>query len=115
MSTEFIITLMVLLVGFALLSSGFSQLSSRLDRVLALLRRLEGKDEQVQSERREVVRKRIANASESDVAGYLCHEFGLSQDDPWIASVVKTRNRIGLDATVTMILNREKEPRKTTA
>ena len=109
MTTEFIITMLVLIAGYCLFT-GYLSLSSRIDRVLALLGRLETQDEPADRERRETVRQRIANANESEVVKYLSHAFGLSQEDPWVASVVKTKNRIGLDAAVTMILDREKEP-----
>ena len=107
MSGEFFLSLMIFIIGFVFLWSRVWQLSSRLDRVAASLGRSEEKARQAADERREAVRKRIVEANEIEVVNYLCNEFGLSRDDPWIASAVKTRNRIGLDAAVTMILEKK--------
>jgi len=104
MTAEILLTILVLVAGFG-------YLVFRRQRILAWFGRSGKETATAASDRREAVKRRIAKANDHELTKYLSQGFGLPQDDPWIASVVKARKLKGLDAAVSMVVDLEAELR----
>lgn len=62
---------------------------------------------QVENERRTEIAMLIENLTSEQLAVFVSDRYGLRPIDPWIVSLVRTRDSIGRDAAVTMIINRD--------
>ena len=100
MSGESLIIIVVLILGFA-------AVWNRMDGIIGLLGGSKVKKQEAQQQHRTTILRSIRNSTESQLGEYLCREFGFRSDDPWIASVLKTRRIAGLDSAVGMVLERK--------
>lgn len=62
---------------------------------------------QVENERRTEIASLIKNLTSEQLAVFVSDRYGLRSNDPWVVSLVKTRDSIGRDAAITMIRNRD--------
>ena len=87
---------------------GFLSITSQLNRIIELLKARQPTSADKEERRRENLVQRLSNANDEQVGEFLHVEFGLPYDNEWIKEVIETKNKIGTEAAVQLILRREK-------
>jgi hypothetical protein len=65
---------------------------------------------QIENEKRDEIRSVAKELGTEQLARFIAHRYRLSPDDPWVLSMVKLRESVGLDSLITTLRKRDELP-----